>query len=76
MTPGHVLPTPRERTRRLARRLAVAIAFAVVAGTAVVLGLSAALDVDWDPGAAVLVALAAVWVPQWIVFANRRIYRK
>lgn len=76
MTPGHVLPTPRERRRRLARRLAVAIGAATVAGCAVVLGLSAALDVEWAPGAAVFLALTAVWLPQSVIYAGLRGRRK
>ncbi|HEY9413738.1 MAG TPA: hypothetical protein VIQ30_03185 [Pseudonocardia sp.] len=61
-------------TRRIRRplvRMSVALLAAVVAGTALVLGLSAALDVHWDPRGAVILALAAVWIPQTMISAAR-----
>jgi hypothetical protein len=64
------------RVRRTVRALAVAMGAAVVAGTAAVLGLSAYLDVEWDPSAAVLLALAAVWIPQALIVFSRGTRRK
>ncbi|WP_416902739.1 hypothetical protein [Micromonospora echinospora] len=49
------------------RRLLVASAVALTAGATAILGLSAALDATWDPEAAVLVALAAVWLPMTLL---------
>ncbi|HEU4425184.1 MAG TPA: hypothetical protein VFR67_21860 [Pilimelia sp.] len=40
------------------------------------LGLSAALDVEWAPGAAVFLALTAVWLPQSVIYAGLRGRRK
>lgn len=57
--------------KRIARPLALALAAAVVAGTAVILGVSAYLDIEWDPASAVLLALAAVWLPQALIFTHR-----
>ena len=51
--------------------LFLALTLAVVSGAAVVLGLSAALDVRWDPRGAVILALAAVWIPQALITAAR-----
>ena len=51
--------------------MCLALLAAVVAGTVVVLGLSAALDVRWDPRGAVILALAAVWIPQALITAAR-----
>ena len=59
-------------TRTNLRRLAVAMTAAVIAGTVLVLGLSAALDLTWDPRATVILGLAAVWIPQPLLAANRR----
>lgn len=46
-----------------ARRLLVALAAATVAGVAGVLGIAAAARAWGNPAAAVLLALAAVWLP-------------
>lgn len=51
-----------------------ALAVALVASVAVVLGTSAALDATWDPRGAVILALAAVWIPQAMITAAR--YRR
>lgn len=59
------------RNPRVLARVSFAMAVAVVAGTAVVLGLSAALDATWDPRAAVILALAAMWLPQTLLSAAR-----
>ena len=53
-------------------RVVVALVAAVVAGTAAVLGLSAALDATWDPRGSVFLAIAAVWIPQALISAARR----
>ncbi|WP_036374365.1 hypothetical protein [Micromonospora sp. ATCC 39149] len=45
------------------RRLLVALAAALVAGVAGMLGIAAAADAWTRDGALVLVALAAVWLP-------------
>ncbi|MDP9799367.1 hypothetical protein J2S43_007879 [Catenuloplanes nepalensis] len=42
-----------------------------MAGTAVVLGYAAATEAAWDPRTAVLLALAAVWLPQTLITADR-----
>ena len=52
-------------------RLMVALAFALVAGVAFVLGMAAMLDLTWDPRGSVIVAVAAVWIPQTLLYANR-----
>ncbi|WFE44257.1 hypothetical protein [Verrucosispora sp. WMMD1129] len=62
---------PITRVSRPIARLGVALAVAVVAGVAVVLGLAAALDATWDPRGAVILALAAVWIPQALITAAR-----
>lgn len=61
----------RAQVRKSTRRLAVALVAAVVAGTAVVLGLSAALDATWDPRGAIILAISAVWIPQALISAAR-----
>lgn len=47
----------------MTRRLAKAATLALVAGVAAALGLAAADRAYGRPGAAVLLALAAVWLP-------------
>lgn len=69
MTTIQVAPTVRTRTHSW-RALAIAFAFAVVAGSSTILGLSAALDLQWTPKSAMLLALAAVWLPQTFVIAS------
>lgn len=54
-------------TRRMVRRLLVALAAALVAGVVAVLSAAAVLDVDFDPQGAVVVALAAVFLPQFLI---------
>lgn len=54
------------------RRLAVVSAAAVVAGTAATLALAAADRAYGRPGAAILIALAAVWLGQGITPLIRR----
>ncbi|HEX6579228.1 MAG TPA: hypothetical protein VF082_12760 [Jiangellaceae bacterium] len=66
----------RDHPIRHLQAVALAVAVAVVAGTAIVLGLSAYLDVRWDPAASVLLALAAVWLPQALIFTRRGIRRR
>ncbi|MFG2056651.1 hypothetical protein ACGFI9_21775 [Micromonospora sp. NPDC048930] len=69
--------------RRVAGRLraglagpVVAVGAAAVAGTALVLGMSAVLDLRWDPRAAVGMALAAVWLTQSLVAMHRHLRRR
>lgn len=58
-------------TPRLLVRLLIALAVALIAGTAFVLGASATLDATWDSRGAVILALAAFWIPQTLLFAVR-----
>lgn len=59
------------------RRLVAAVSAAVVAGTAATLGYAAATDTDpqWDTPSSVMVALAAIWLPQALVILARRTTR-
>lgn len=59
-------------TRRHGRQLAVVLAAGLAALVAVILGLSAALDVYWDPHSSVTTALASVWVVQTLTTLSRR----
>ncbi|MDG4809959.1 hypothetical protein O7634_24675 [Micromonospora sp. WMMD1120] len=52
----------------------VALLIAVALGVAFVLGLAAMLGLEWDPRGSVIIALAAVWIPQTLITANR--YRR
>ncbi|MEU4777487.1 hypothetical protein [Micromonospora sp. NPDC023633] len=52
------------------RRLLAAGAAAYVALIAAVIGLSAALDITWDPEMAVAQALAAVFLGQYLLLAH------
>lgn len=54
------------------RRLLVASAALVVAGAAGTLALLAAHSTRWDTGATVLLALAAMWIPQVLRGFSRR----
>lgn len=54
-------------TRRAIRRLLVALAAALVAGVVAVLSAAAVLNVEFDPQGAVVVALAAVFLPQFLI---------
>ena len=56
---------------RTATTYGIALGIAVAVGTAVVLGVSAALDATWDPRGSVLLAIAAVWIPQALISAAR-----
>lgn len=49
------------------RRLLVASAAGLVAGVVAVLSAAAVLDVEFDPQGAVGVALAAVFLPQFLI---------
>jgi hypothetical protein len=51
------------------RRLLTAGAAAYVALVAAVIGLTAALDITWDPEMAVAQALAAVFLGQYLLVA-------
>ncbi|MFF0823036.1 hypothetical protein ACFYUR_21965 [Micromonospora haikouensis] len=53
----------------MTRRLPATPATALVAGVAGVLGIAAAARAWGNPGAAVLLALAAVWLPCTLVVA-------
>ncbi|MFR9779057.1 hypothetical protein ACL02O_23755 [Micromonospora sp. MS34] len=60
-----------QRMPRTVVRVSVALVVAVVAGTVAVLALTAAARAWSDLGAAVLLALAAVWIPQALITAAR-----
>ncbi|MEK8107392.1 hypothetical protein NKG94_23735 [Micromonospora sp. M12] len=49
----------------------MALAVALVAGVAFVLGMAAMLGLEWDPSGSVIVAIAAVWIPQTLISAAR-----
>jgi len=49
----------------------MALAVALVAGVAFVLGMAAMLGLEWDPRGSVIVAIAAVWIPQSLFAAAR-----
>lgn len=66
-----MLKVPTRKVPRPVVRLYVALVVAVVAGTAVILGMSAALDATWDPRASVFLAISAVWIPQALIAASR-----
>jgi hypothetical protein len=62
---------------RVARpRILIAIAAGLVAGVATVLGLAAAADAWLGYSTPVLVALAAVWIPQSVIVAYRYTRRR
>lgn len=50
-------------------RLLLAAGAALVAGVAAILTATAALDVTWDPAAAVVQAVCAVWLGQYLLVA-------
>ena len=52
-------------------KLLIALAVALVAGAAFVLGMAAMLGLTWDPRGSVIVAIAAVWIPQTLIYAAR-----
>lgn len=52
------------------RHLAVAATVAYLALVAATLGLNSALDIHWDPAAAVIEALCAVWLGQSLLIAH------
>lgn len=54
-----------------ARRIALAVAAAAVVTATFVLG-AAAMDMPFGTTAGVMLALAAVWIPQTLIFAARR----
>ncbi|MCG5464152.1 hypothetical protein MED01_002317 [Micromonospora sp. MED01] len=54
-------------TRRMVRRCLAASAAALVAGVVAPLSAAAVLNVDFDPQGAVVVALAAVFLPQFLI---------
>ncbi|MGC4855237.1 hypothetical protein ACLQ24_18040 [Micromonospora sp. DT4] len=56
------------------KNVIVALAVALVVGVAFVLGAAATLGLTWDPRCSVIIALAAVWIPQTLIRANR--YRR
>lgn len=66
--------TGRRNSLRPMVRLFIALAVAVAVGTAFVLGLAAMLGIDWDPRGSVIIAIAAVWIPQTLITAAR--YRR
>ncbi|OKI47214.1 hypothetical protein [Micromonospora sp. CB01531] len=51
------------------RRLLLAASAAYVTLAAAILGLSAALDIHWDPQMAVVEAVAAVFLGQYLLVA-------
>lgn len=52
-------------------QVGVALAVALVVGVAFVLGMAAVLGLTWDPRGSVIVAIAAVWIPQSLFAAAR-----
>jgi CHASE2 domain-containing sensor protein len=66
----------RAYTRVARPRILVTVSAALVAGVATVLGLAAAADAWLDSATPVLIALAAVWIPQTIIVANRYTRRR
>lgn len=57
------------RRWRQIRPLLIAATVGIVAGITAVLALVASTDANWDTEAAVLYALAAVWIPQTLLMA-------
>ncbi|MEU8220926.1 hypothetical protein AB0C47_34860 [Micromonospora taraxaci] len=61
----------RKQISRPVTQAFVALAIALVAGVAFVLGMAAMLGLAWDPRGSVIVAIAAVWIPQTLIAAAR-----
>lgn len=58
------------RRRARAWQLATATATALIAGTTAALGLATLTTLRWEPADAALIALAAVWIPQTLLYAT------
>jgi hypothetical protein len=54
-------------------RIVIAIGVATTVFTAIVLGYAASTEARFNPGAALLLALAAVWIGQTLVALARRL---
>jgi hypothetical protein len=58
------------RTRQARRLLAATLAALAVGATVLALAIAAMDNVRWDPRATVILSLAAMWIPQALLYAQ------
>jgi hypothetical protein len=67
----HATPrTTGARTRQARRLLAATLAALAVGATVLALAIAAMDNVRWDPRATVILILAAMWIPQALLYAQ------